>query len=76
MPTLTIRTDSDVEAALQVLTSTGRSRSDAVRTAILAAERAQRRDRLRSEALALANDPDDVAASLALAGEMDSVRAW
>ncbi len=76
MSSLTIRTDSEVERALEVLTADGRSRSDAARTAILDAERAHRRARMRAEAEKLRNDPDDVAASKALAAEMDSLRAW
>ncbi len=76
MSTLTIRTDPDVERALDSLTRDGRSRSEAARAAILEAERAQRRARLRAEAEALRNDPDDVAASRQLAAEMDATRAW
>jgi len=76
MSTLTIRTDSEVERALASLTRDGRSRSDAARTAILEAERAHRRARLRAEAEDLRNDPDDVAASQKLAAEMDDIRAW
>lgn len=76
MSSLTIRTDSAVERALDELTSDGRSRSEAARTAILDAERAQRRARMRMEAEALRDDPEDVAASRELAGEMDEIRAW
>lgn len=76
MPTLTIRTDPEVERALEALTREGLSRSEAARTAILAAERAHRRARLRAEAEALRNDPEDVAASRELAAEMDALRAW
>lgn len=76
MTTLTIRTDPEVERALDVLTSQGKSRSEAAREAILEAERTQRRARLRAEAEALLNDPEDVRASLELAQEMDSIRAW
>ena len=75
MATLTIRTDEEVERALGALTQDGRSRSDATRAAILDAERAQRRARLRAEAEELRNDPDDVAASLGLAAEMEGLRA-
>lgn len=74
--TLTIRTDAEVERALQALMEDGRSRSDAARAAILEAERAQRRTRLRAEAEELRNDPEDVAASRELAAEMDELRAW
>lgn len=75
MRTLTIRTDSRVEEALEVLTADGQSRSEAVRAAILQAERAQRRALLRLEAESLKNDPEDVAASRELAAEMDAIRA-
>ncbi|NLG20888.1 MAG: hypothetical protein GX555_05570 [Actinomycetales bacterium] len=76
MSTLTIRTDAAVEHALGVLTAEGLSRSEAVRAAILEAERAHRRARLRAEAESLRNDPEDVAASRELAVEMDAIRAW
>jgi len=76
MATLTIRTDLEVERALEALTSEGLSRSEAARTAILEAERAHRRARLRAEAESLRNDPEDVAASRELAAEMDALRAW
>lgn len=76
MSTLTIRTDPEVERALEVLTREGLSRSEAARTAILEAERAHRRARLRAEAESLLNDPEDVAASRELAAEMDAIRAW
>ncbi|MDK3257843.1 hypothetical protein [Blastococcus capsensis] len=76
MSTLTIHTDPAVERALEALTREGMSRSEAARAAILEAERAHRRARLRAEADSLRKDPDDVAASRALAAEMDALRAW
>ncbi|HEY8652826.1 MAG TPA: hypothetical protein VIL87_06985 [Dermatophilaceae bacterium] len=76
MKTLTIRTDAEVEQALESLTREGQSRSEATRAAILAAERAHRRALLRAEAEQLRNDPDDVSASRELAAEMDAIRAW
>lgn len=76
MATLTIRTDPEVERALESLTRDGQSRSEAARSAILHAERAHRRARLRAEAEELRNDPDDVAASRELAAAMDAIRAW
>lgn len=76
MNTLTIRTDPEVERALESLTREGQSRSEAVRVAILEAERAHRRARLRAEAEELRNDRDDVAASRELAAELDTIRAW
>ncbi|MDA8063359.1 MAG: hypothetical protein M0T80_13185 [Actinomycetota bacterium] len=65
-----------MERALESLTCEGRSRSEAVRAAILEAERAHRRARLRTEAEQLRNDPADLAASRELAAEMDAIRAW
>lgn len=76
MNTLTIRTDPEVERALASLTRDGGSRSEVARLAILEAERAHRRARLRAEAEDLRNDPDDVAAAQELAAEMDAIRAW
>lgn len=76
MTTLTIRTDPEVERALKSLTCEGMSRSEAVRTAILEAERANRRARLRAEAESLRNHPEDVASSRELAAEMGAIRAW
>src|SRR5665811_1252023 len=76
MKTLTIRTDAEVEQALESLTRDGRSRSEATRAAILAAERTHRRALLRAEAEQLRSDPDDVLASRELAAEMDAIRAW
>jgi len=73
---LTIRTDPEVERALESLTREGQSRSEVARAAILEAERAHRRARLRAEAEALRDDPADVAASRELAAEMDAIRAW
>lgn len=76
MGTLTIRTDREVERALESLTADGRSKSEAVRDAILETERAHRRARMRAEALALRDDPEDLAASKELAAEMERLRAW
>jgi len=76
MSTVTIRTDVEVEQALELLTQDGSSRSEAARAAILMAERAQRRTRLRAESEELRNDAEDVATSQSLAAEMAAVRAW
>ncbi|HEY8296382.1 MAG TPA: hypothetical protein VIG41_13655 [Micrococcaceae bacterium] len=75
MSTLTIRTDPEVERALEALTREGLSRSEAARTAILEAERAHRRARLRAEAELLRDDPEDVSAARELAAEMAAIRA-
>lgn len=76
MATITFRTDEAVDEALEALAGTEKSRSEAVREAILLAYRELRHAQLRAEAEALRDDPDDVAASKQLAAEMESVRAW
>jgi Arc/MetJ-type ribon-helix-helix transcriptional regulator len=78
MGTLTIRTDSAVERALEYLLAerTGQSRSDVVRAAILELERADRRARLRAESAALRDDPEERAAAKAMAAELAAISAW
>lgn len=76
MRSLTIRTDSEVERALEFLIRNGITRSEAARRAILEAERVQRRAIMRAEAEELRNDPAEQAAAKELASEMDAVRAW
>lgn len=76
MGSLTIRTDSEVERALEFLIRNGITRSEAARRAILEAERVQRRAIMRAEAEELRNDPAEQAAAKELASEMDAVRAW
>ena len=60
---------------MDALTREGLSRSEAVRLAILQAERVQRRTLLRAEAESLRDDPEDVAESRELAVEMEAIRA-
>lgn len=77
MLTITIRIDSEVEAALAELVARfGGTRSDAVRRAVLDASRESRRAALRAEAEALRDDPEDVAAARSLAAEMGAPGAW
>jgi Arc/MetJ-type ribon-helix-helix transcriptional regulator len=76
MATITIRTDPAVDEALDALTREGKSRSEAVREAVLLAYREQRHARLRAEAEALRDDPEDATASRDLAADMESLRAW
>jgi predicted transcriptional regulator len=60
--TITIRTDDETEHALQVLTHDGRSRSAAIRQAVLeAASRRERAARMREEVLRMdLGEPDGV----------------
>lgn len=78
MTVLTVRVDSAVERALEYLLSqrVGETRSDVVREAILAAEKAARRARMREESAALAADPKERAAAKLLAAEMAEYSAW
>ncbi len=73
---ITIRTHPEIDRALDALTQDGRTRSEAVRAAILDAERAARRAALRAWAEEIRTDPNEVAASRALTAEMDELRAW
>jgi predicted transcriptional regulator len=77
MPTtVTFRTDPDVDKALAELGADGRDRSQVIREAILLANRLRRRERLRAEALELANDPVNQAEIRAVREELDAIRAW
>ncbi|MGQ0467680.1 MAG: hypothetical protein ACT4QG_20475 [Sporichthyaceae bacterium] len=69
---LTVRLDEDAERALRVLTADGRTRTEAVRAALLEAERSA----MRAWAEQVRNDPDDVAESRAILADMDDDRAW
>ena len=74
--TVTIRTDEETDQALDVLTRGGRSRSEAVRDAILLAYREGRAAELRAEAEAAASDPDDLAGVRAIRAELDAISLW
>jgi hypothetical protein len=76
MPTITFRTDPDSDDALAELTRYGQSKTAAIKAALVLAARAQRQDRLRAEAAALAADPEDLAEIRAVRQEMDALRAW
>ena len=71
--TITIRTDTATEHALEVLTSDGTSRSAAIRRALLeSAMRRERASQLRREVLRMPiGDPDGVN----VAGELSRDRA-
>ncbi len=76
MTTITVRTDADVEAALDTLTADGTSRSEVVRAALLEAARARLRAELEAEARSLAADEDDVAEARAVQADLEPLRAW
>jgi Arc/MetJ-type ribon-helix-helix transcriptional regulator len=73
---ISVRLDDEAERALRLLEATGLSRSDAIRSALLAsADRMRRRSQLAAEVALLEADEDDQAEMLAVAALMESVRA-
>lgn len=73
---ISVRLDDDAVRALNELEATGLSRSDAVRTALVAAARRLRdRRRLADEVAALEADPDDRALLRDVADTMEDLRA-
>jgi Arc/MetJ-type ribon-helix-helix transcriptional regulator len=76
MPTITFRTDDEIDQALAELSGGGRDRSQVIRDAILAAWRQRHEEQLRAEAEAIAADADDRAEARAVLADMESLRAW
>ena len=73
---ISVRLDDEAEKALRLLESTGVSRSEAIRSALLAsAHRISRRKALAAEAAALDADEEDRVEMLAVAALMESMRA-
>ena len=73
---ISVRLDSDAELALQALEATGLSRSEAIRSSLLAsAQRLRRGKELAAEAAALEADEADRAEMQSVATLMESLRA-
>jgi predicted transcriptional regulator len=73
---ISVRLDSEALRALAQIESTGLSRSEAIRKAILDnAARLRRRDALAAEVAALEADEDDRREMLEVADFMESMRA-
>ncbi len=72
---ISIRLDEDAQHALQVLTKSGRSQSEAVREALIAFARSRRRADLASEAERLSANRGDRAEKKRVAKVMESLRA-
>lgn len=66
MATLTVRTDEAMETALRALAGNARSRSDAVRYAVLRTYRETLIEEAKSDADRLAQDADDQMEMLAI----------
>ena len=74
---VSLRLDDEAAGALEFLTRDGRSRSDAIRDALLDAARRRRSDALRAEAEAAAADPADRAEAAAVLEFMESLdESW
>jgi Arc/MetJ-type ribon-helix-helix transcriptional regulator len=72
---VTFRLDDDAAAALRVLTRGGRSRSQAIRDALVEAARRRRAASVAAEAARLANDPLDREEMAEVAELMEDLRA-
>lgn len=73
---ISVRLDDDAEQALRTLEATGMSRSEAIRTALIAEARRRRENKaLAEEVVALEADEADRAEMLAIADLMESMRA-
>lgn len=75
MPPVSVRLDEEAERALRFLETSGLSRSEAIRRALVeAADRVRRREALAAEVAALEDDDDDRSEMLAVAGLMEQLR--
>lgn len=73
---ISVRLDDEAVRALRALESAGMSRSEAIRSALVAsARRLRRSSELAAEVAALEADDDDRDEMLAVAGLMESLRA-
>lgn len=73
---VSVRLDDDAIRALQMLEATGITRSEAIRSSLIAsAHRLRRRADLAAEAAVLEADDDDRAEMLSVAALMESLRA-
>jgi antitoxin component of RelBE/YafQ-DinJ toxin-antitoxin module len=73
---ISVRLDDDSERALRALEAAGMSRSEAIRSSLIAsAQRLRRRSELAAEVAALEADDADRDEMLAVAGLMESLRA-
>jgi Arc/MetJ-type ribon-helix-helix transcriptional regulator len=66
MSTLNVRTDEAMEHAIAALTEKGRTRTEAVRYALLRTYREELIEQAKADAERLAADPDDRAEMLAI----------
>jgi Arc/MetJ-type ribon-helix-helix transcriptional regulator len=73
---ISVRLDGEADRALQTLEAAGMSRSEAIRSSLVAsAQRQRRRSAIAAEVAALEADEEDREEMLAVAGLMESLRA-
>jgi Arc/MetJ-type ribon-helix-helix transcriptional regulator len=73
---ISVRLDGEADRALQTLEAAGMSRSEAIRSSLVAsAQRLRRRSAIAAEVAALESDEEDREEMLAVAGLMESLRA-
>jgi Arc/MetJ-type ribon-helix-helix transcriptional regulator len=73
---ISVRLDGEADRALQTLEAAGMSRSEAIRSSLVAsAQRLRRRSAIAAEVAALEADEKDREEMLAVAGLMESLRA-
>ncbi|MGC5011844.1 hypothetical protein ACLQ2R_13860 [Streptosporangium sp. DT93] len=73
---LTVDLDARAEKALNELTADGRSANEAVREALVIAQRLHRMEEARIAAERLAKDPADKAEAEAIMKDTEHLRAW
>ncbi|MGH3864910.1 MAG: hypothetical protein ACRDQ4_02015 [Pseudonocardiaceae bacterium] len=76
MTTITFRPDDESARALAALTADGTTTSAAIREALIHEAQRHEATRLRAEAIALAQDPADVAEARQVLADLEPLRAW
>jgi Arc/MetJ-type ribon-helix-helix transcriptional regulator len=72
---ISVRLDAEAQRALSQLTSDGTSQSQAIRKALIDAERAAWFEQARADAKRLANDPENLKLIAEIQAEMEELRA-
>jgi Arc/MetJ-type ribon-helix-helix transcriptional regulator len=70
---ISVRLDADAQRALERLTERGVSQSQAIRKALIDADRTARREQVRADAERIGNDPDDRALMAEIREYMDEL---
>jgi Arc/MetJ-type ribon-helix-helix transcriptional regulator len=70
---ISVRLDDEAQRALESLTADGRSRSDAIRDALVRAAARRSRRSLSAEAMRLGADPEDRAAVAEVLADMEAL---